>query len=196
MIVSSFRLPALVAVGLALAACSSKPPQTFDLNAPARVAAAGGVRGNLVVAEPVAVATLDGQRIVVKPNAGEVTFLPDAQWSDRLPKLVQAKLIEAYENSGRLTSVGRPGDRLTVDFQLVTELRSFEIDAATNMARVEISAKIINDKTGRIASAGVFEARRPVGGAIAGANATAALDQALAEVLSDIVSWRARRAGA
>ena len=189
----SFRLAAVLLGALALGACSSKPPQTFDLSAPGRLSAGGGVRGNLVVAEPVAVATLDGQRIVVKPNGSEVTFLPDAQWSDRLPKLVQAKIIEAYENSGKLTSVGRPGDRLTVDFQLVTEIRAFEIDAATGQARVELSAKVINDKTGKIASAAIFEAARPVGGAIAGAPATAALDQALAQVLSDLVSWRSRR---
>ncbi|MFC3693054.1 ABC-type transport auxiliary lipoprotein family protein [Chenggangzhangella methanolivorans] len=193
MITSSLRFAAVLGAALSLAACSSsKPPQTFDLNAPARVAAAGGVRGNLVVAEPVAVATIDGQRIVVKPNAGEVTFLPDAQWSDRLPKLVQSKMIEAYENSGRMTSVGRPGDRLTVDYQLVTEIRAFEIDAATGQARVEISAKFINDKTGRIVSAAVFQAARPVG-AISGASASQALDQALSEVLTDLVSWRTRR---
>ena len=186
-----FRFPALVVGALALSACASKPPQTFDLTAPARVSGARAVGGNLIVAEPVAVATLDGQRIVVKPNAGEVTYLPDAQWSDRLPKLLQAKIIEAYENSGRLKSVGRPGDRLSVDFQLVSEIRAFEIDAASGQARVELSAKIINDKTGKIAAAQVFSASRPVG-AVSGTGATAALDQALAEVLSDLVSWRGR----
>ena len=193
----SFRFGAALAAALVLGACSSsKPPQTFDLNAPARLQGSGAMRGNLVVAEPVAVATLDGQRIVVKPNAGEVTYLPDAQWSDRLPKLVQSKIIEAYENSGKLTSVGRPGDRLTVDFQLISEIRSFEIDAATGQARVEISAKIVNDKTGKIAAASVFSATRPVGGAIAGGAATSALDEALGDVLADIVAWRGRRAGA
>lgn len=193
----SFRFSAALVAALALGACSSaKPPQTFDLNAPARLQGSGAMRGNLVVAEPVAVATLDGQRIVVKPNAGEVTYLPDAQWSDRLPKLVQSKIIEAYENSGKLTSVGRPGDRLTVDFQLISEIRSFEIDAATGQARVEISAKIVNDKTGKIAAASVFSATRPVGGAIAGGAATSALDEALGDVLADIVAWRGRRAGA
>ncbi|PZQ17954.1 MAG: hypothetical protein DI565_04330 [Ancylobacter novellus] len=183
----------LVAAVLALAACSSsKPPQTFDLNVPARLAGGGPVRGNLVVAEPSAVATLDGQRVVVRPNATEVTYLGDAQWSDRLPKLVQSKIVEAYENSGKLKSVGRPGDRLTVDYQLVSELRAFEIDAATGVARVELSAKVVNDRTGQITAAAIFSATRPVGGAITGLTATSALDQALAEVLGDLVGWRSR----
>lgn len=181
--------------GLALGGCAGgKPNATFDLNAPASLPRAGGVgRGNLVVAEPVAVAVIDGQRVVVKPNAGEVTYLPDAQWSDRLPKLVQSKIIEAYENSNRLKSVGRPGDRLTVDFQLVSELRSFEIDAATGQAVVEITAKVVNDKTGRIVAAQVFSARRPLAGPVDGPTATRALDAALGEVLRDLVTWSSRR---
>lgn len=193
---SSFRaarLGSIVLAALALSACAgAKPPQTFDLSAPPRAAKSAGFSGNLVVAEPVAVATLDGQRIVVKPTAGEVAYLPDAAWSDRLPKLVQSKIIEAYENSSRLTSVGRPGDRLTVDYQLISELRAFEIDAATGQATVELTAKVVNDKTGKIAAARVFSASRPVGQPITGAGATQALDAALGEVLTKLVSWGGR----
>lgn len=183
------RLGAAAVVALALTACASKPPQTFDLTAPQARSRAAAFSGNLVVAEPVANATLDGQRVVVKPAAGEITYLPNVQWSDRLPKLVQAKIIEAYENSSRIRSVGRPGDRLTVDYQLVSELRAFEIDAATGQATVELTAKVINDKTGKIVAGRVFTARRPVGAALDGPNATRALDGALGEVLADLVSW-------
>lgn len=183
------RLVAVALAALALAGCGgNKPPQTFDLTAPERLARSGAFSGNLVVAEPVANATLDGQRVVVKPTSGEITYLPDAQWSDRLPKLVQAKIIEAYENSSRIKSVGRPGDRLTVDYQLVSELRAFEIDAATGAATVELTVKVINDKTGKIVAGRVFSARRPVG-AIDGPNGTRALDAALGEVLSSLVRW-------
>jgi cholesterol transport system auxiliary component len=183
------RAFALAFAALALAGCAAKPAQTFDLTAPSRLTRSAGFGGNLVVAEPIAVATLDGQRVVVKPTPGEVTYLPDAQWSDRLPKLVQSKIIEAYENSSRLTSVGRPGDRLTVDYQLLSELRAFEIDAASGTATVELTAKVVNDKTGKIVAARVFSARRPVG-AVDGPNATRALDAALGEVLADLVGWR------
>lgn len=185
-------LAAALGVALALGACSSKPPQTFDLTAPANPPRSAALSGNLVVAEPVTVATLDGQRIVVKPMGGEVTFLSNAQWSDRLPKLVQAKIIEAYENSNKLRSVGRPGDRLAVDYQLVSEIRAFEIEAASGTAVVELTAKIVNDKSGKIVAASVFSARRPVGAAVDGASATRALDEALNEVLAKLVGWRGR----
>ena len=184
------RLGTAALLALALAGCSGgKPPQTFDLTAPRAPARSGAFSGNLVVAEPIANATLDGQRVVVKPASGEITYLPNVQWSDRLPKLVQAKIIEAYENSSRIRSVGRPGDRLSVDYQLVSELRAFEIDAATGAATVELTAKVINDKSGKIVAGRVFTARRAVGAAIDGAAATRALDAALGEVLSRLVSW-------
>ncbi|RXF74997.1 ABC-type transport auxiliary lipoprotein family protein [Hansschlegelia zhihuaiae] len=184
------RLGALALAALALTGCSSAPPpQTFDLTAPSRPGRSAGFAGNLIVAEPIAVATLDGQNVVVKPTTGIVTYLPNSQWADRLPKLVQSKIIEAYENSNRLRSVGRPGDRLTVDYQLLSELRAFEIDAATGTASVELTAKVVNDKTGKIVAARVFSARRPVA-AVDGPNATRALDAALGEVLADLVAWR------
>jgi cholesterol transport system auxiliary component len=188
---------AAVLLALALSGCSSllaggDPPKTFDLTAPGRLPKSGGIGGNLVVAEPVAVAVLDGTRIVVKPSGGEVTYLPAAQWSDRLPKLVQAKIIEAYENSSSLRNVGRPGDRLSVDYQLVSELRAFEIDAATGQATVELTAKVINDKTGKIVAAQVFSARRQVAAPIDGASATRALDAALGEVLAALTGWTGR----
>jgi cholesterol transport system auxiliary component len=197
---SGVRLRAICAAAatLALAGCSSllagaPPPATYDLTAPSKLPRSGGGGSNLVVGEPVAVAVIDGQRIVVKPNPGEVTYLPNAQWSDRLPKLVQAKIIEAYENSNRLKTVGRPGDRLSVDYQLVSELRSFEIDAAANQAAVELTAKIVNDKTGKVVAAEVFSARRSLAGPVEGAVATRALDAALAEVLTKLVVWTGGR---
>lgn len=188
----------IVLLGLALSGCSGllaggDPPKTYDLTVPARLPRSAGLGGNLIVAEPVAVAVLDGNRVVVKPTGGEVTYLPAAQWSDRLPKLVQAKIIEAYENSSSLRSVGRPGDRLSVDYQLVSELRSFEIEAATGQAAVELTAKVINDKTGKIVAAQVFSARRPVAVPIDGASAARALDGALGEVLAALVSWTGRQ---
>jgi cholesterol transport system auxiliary component len=189
---------ALAAASLALAGCTSllaggSPPATYDLSAPSNLPRSSGGRGNLVVAEPAAIAVINSQNIIVKPSRAEVTYLPNAQWSDRLPKLLQAKIIEAYENSNRLRTVGRPGDRLTVDQQLVSEIRAFEIDAASGQAVVEITAKIVNDKTGQIVAGEVFAARRPVNGKLDGAAAARALDAALGDVLRSLVSWSGAR---
>ena len=183
------RVPLAALVALLAAACQSAPPATFALTAPRqRVGGGGVVSGQVVVPEPVTVQTLEADRILVKEAGGTVSFLPGGQWADRLPRLIQARLIQTFENASRLQAISRPGERIAADFQLNSELRSFQILSASGEAQVEISAKVVNDREGRIVAARVFEARVPVP-AIDAANAARALDQALSTVLLDIVRW-------
>ena len=180
---------AAVAAGLLVSACtSSSSPTTFDLTAPREGVRAGALSGQVVVAEPVAVQVLEAERIIVRDAGGAVSFLGGGQWADRLPRLVQARLIQTFENGSRLQAISRPGDRIAADFLLNTELRSFQVAAPANEAVVEISARLVNDKTGRIVRARVFTARVPLT-AVDAANAAQALDRALSTVLVDIVRW-------
>src|SRR5262245_10032581 len=80
------------------------------LRAPDAVSRAGPVRGQFVIPEPTAISVLDSERIVVRPSPGQIATLGGAQWSDRLPRLLQARLVETFENASRLRSVGRPSD--------------------------------------------------------------------------------------
>ncbi len=183
-----------VALGAAitpLAGCGGGPaPTTFDLSAPReglRRSTSG--RRAIIVAEPTAVSTLDSERIVVRAANAELTYLPRAQWSDRLPRLVQTRLIQTFENSGR-AAVGRPGDRLAGAYQLLLDIRAFEIREASREAVVEVAVKLVNAGTGAVSSARLFTATASVG-AIDGAGASQALDQALAKVLADITAWAA-----
>lgn len=179
----------LLAAG-ALAACSPSSLPSYDLSAPR----SAGVRATglqIIVPEPAAVAPLDGDRIVVRSPTQGLTVLPNAQWSDRLPRLMQSRAIQAFENARLLRAVGRPGDRLVADYGLVSEIRRFEIDAGAREAVVEVSAKLVSERSGRIGAAKVFEGRMPAS-AMDGASAAAALDQALAIVLRDLVVWVSR----
>ncbi len=183
-------------LALALSACGGgTPPATFDLSAPTERVRTSRIPGNLLVTPPAAVQVLASDRILVRDGAGGVSYLPGAQWADQLPALVQARLIQAFENASRLGRVSRPGDRVKVDYQLNTELRAFQVDAARGEAVVEISAKAVSEATGRVAHARIFTARAPVG-AIDAANATRALDTALGVVLLDMVRWAGTGAGA
>jgi cholesterol transport system auxiliary component len=82
----------------------------------------------------------------------------------------------------------RPGQRISPDVQLNTNIRSFNIDAATGTAVVEITARIVGDRTGQIQRARLFAARVPAG-AVDGPGAAQALDRALSQVLVEIVRW-------
>ena len=182
-------LPAIL-VGLLVAACGSGPaPTTYDLSAPRAGGRFGGaVSGQIVVAEPAAIQTLEAEKIIAKDQAGAVSFIGGGQWADRLPRLIQARLIETFENSSKLKAVGRPGERVSPDYVLNTEIRAFQISSADGEAVVELSGRLVQDRTGRIVAGRVFSSREPVAKVDAG-SAAQALDAALSRVLLDIVRW-------
>lgn len=172
---------------------SKGPPPTYDLLAaryfPHRV---GHPRGQLIVTEPTALAAFDADKIVVRPQPGETAALNDAQWEDRLPKLIQARLIQSFEHASWLRRVGRPEDKIATDYVLVSEVRHFEISVADQSAVVEIAAKIVRERTGRIMSARVFRAVVPAA-SMRGEGAVSALNEAFAKVAIELVLWSARR---
>jgi cholesterol transport system auxiliary component len=181
------QLSFVTALSLAVAACGGSAPATFDLSAASGARGKAG-RGQLVVAEPTAISPLESDRIVVRTSPEQVAFLTGAQWSDRLPRLMQSRLVQSFENGKLLRSVGRSGDKLVADYTLTSEIRRFEIDVTTSQAVVVISAKVVRESTGRIAAARIFTAEVP-GSASDGARASVALDQALNQVMRDIVGW-------
>ena len=182
---------ALLGAGLLLlAGCGGgPPPATFDLTAPR-----GPVRarpaGQFVVPEPTALLIYDGDRMVVR-QGGQVSVLKGAQWADRLPRLIQTRLIQSFENVGLTAGIGRPGERISPDRQINVDIRAFEIDADRGEAVVEITVKLLRDATGRVGASRVFSARQPA--QAEPASAAAALDAALSQVLVQIVAWTGGR---
>lgn len=184
---------ALFAAALVLAGCAGPPPATFDLSAPREVTGAARIGGDqLIVTEPVALQTLDGSAIIVKSEGGAVSQLDGVQWADRLPKLVQTRLIQTFENGSRLGRVARPGEGVVANYALGSEIRRFEVSSTSSEAVVEISARLIETVSGRVVSAKIFSARVPVAG-ITGPGAARALDEALSSVLLQIVRWSPAR---
>ncbi|HEX8665887.1 MAG TPA: ABC-type transport auxiliary lipoprotein family protein [Beijerinckiaceae bacterium] len=184
------RLVPAVLVALIVGACGSGPaPTTYDLTAPQAGARFGAAaRGQIVVSEPTTIQALEAERIIAKDQSGAVSFIGGGQWADRLPRLIQAKLIQTFENSSKLKAVSRPGERVSPDYLLNTEIRAFQISSATGEAVVELSGRLVHDRTGRIVSGRVFSAREPVAKVDAG-SAAQALDAALSRVLLDMVRW-------
>ncbi|WP_421593657.1 ABC-type transport auxiliary lipoprotein family protein [Shinella sp. M27] len=183
---------ALIAVLAAtLVACGSKAANndTFSLSALSSVEGPSAKSRQLLVPQPSALKALDSEQIIIRPTPSEIQYLAKAQWSDSLSKMVQAKLVQAFENTGRLGGVGMPGQGLAIDYQLVTDIRSFEVQASgADTAVVEISAKLLNDRNGTVRAQKVFRAAVPVSGA-GNPAFVKALDAAFARVTADIVGW-------
>lgn len=175
---------------LALAACSGPPPATYDLSAPRESVRAGHLSGALAIAEPTAILPVNSDRIVIRTGADSVAYLSGAQWADRLPRLVQTRLIESFENAGLVGRVGRPG--MTAAYSLVTELRRFEVDVTRNEAVIEISARLVTDRAGSVVAAQVFSATSPAPATQDG-QAAIALDAALGDAMRRILVWTTAR---
>lgn len=186
---ATLLVPALAA---GLVACGSKAVNdTFDLTASvSEVTTTASARNRqLLVADPSALKALDSEQILVRVSGAEIRYLSQSQWSDRLTRVVQSKLVEAFENTGRLGGVGKPGQGLAIDFQLITDVRAFEVAAeGGDRGVVEISAKLLNDRNGTVKAQRVFRAEVPSAGTDNAAYVEA-LDRAFARVTGDIVAW-------
>jgi ABC-type uncharacterized transport system auxiliary subunit len=106
-------------VGCALA--GGRPPSTYDLVAPRSFAAAPRpAHWQLAVYEPTAVHALETNRLMVRPQADQVSYYKGVAWSDRLPRLqVASRLPEFRSGEAVSASTGQHG---------FTDLRAFQID--------------------------------------------------------------------
>lgn len=145
----------------------------------------------VLIAEPTALKVLDDQNIVVKTAPGSIEYLKGAQWADRLPRVVQAKLAETFQESGRFAGVGMPGQGLAIDYQIVTEIRAFEIRVGGgDRAHVELFVKVLNDRNGIVRASRAFTASAPASGGQSPAF-IAAFDSAFQTVAAEMVAWAA-----
>ena len=165
------------------------PVTTYDLSAPRTFPPREKVvRAQLVVPEPGAPIALDTQRIVPRPTSAEGAGFADAQWSDTIPKLVQARIIQALDNSGYLGAVSRPMEGLAADYQLLIDIRAFQLSGAPGEpAEIEVAAKVLGNG-GRIVAGKVFAAKVvPASTEVRGA--VAALNEAFGKAAVELAVW-------
>jgi len=103
--------------------------------------------------------------------------------------IVQARLADAFQATGRLGGVGRPGEGLAIDYQVVTDIRTFEVRVfGDRLATVEISVRVLNDRNGVVQAQRVFQAAVPLTGTSNEAY-VAALDLAHQRLTAELVTW-------
>ncbi|WP_206533492.1 MULTISPECIES: ABC-type transport auxiliary lipoprotein family protein [unclassified Mesorhizobium] len=181
-------------LALSLAGCAflpggGPPPlDTFELSAPP-LDARGRSRRQILIAQPSALKALDSQNIVIKPSVRSIQYLKGAQWADRLPLIVQARLAETFQRSGSFAGVGKPGEGLAIDYQVIVEVRSFDVRVdGGEHAEVDLFVRILNDRNGEVRASKSFTATAPVSGS--GNQAyVSALDRAFGDAAKDIVRW-------
>ncbi|MGM0586726.1 MAG: ABC-type transport auxiliary lipoprotein family protein, partial [Pseudomonadota bacterium] len=125
------------------------------------------ISAQLVVEDPTAHAAVDTDRIAVKPHPLRVQYFPGVRWVERAPLTVQRLLIESFENTDRLRSVGRSAVGLRADYTLSVDLREFQAELrrddpeAPVTARVQLNLKIVKQPDGLIVGSRSFARRIP-----------------------------------
>jgi cholesterol transport system auxiliary component len=143
----------------------------------------------LVIAEPAAERDIDTTRIALTRTANVIEYFADGNWSDTAPKMVQAKMIEAFESTNAIVAVGRDAAGLRADYILQSDLRDFQADYAGGAAtaHVRLIAKLVQMPDRRITRTISAEASAPAAGKDLAA-IVVAFEQALGQVLSKIVT--------
>jgi len=195
----SLRLRALTIVGLlALAGCSilgseQRDPVTIYAPQPQVVSDPSWptVGWQLSIGKPTAPRVVDSPRIAVRPAPGELQVYRGASWSQPSTDLVEATVLRAFEDSGRIPAVARDGSGIRADYKLVMDLRRFESDyagAAVPSATIELTAKLLHSSDQRIVASRTFLQVQPSSGTEV-AQVTDAFDQALGKLGAEVVGW-------
>lgn len=158
------------------------PKSTFDPAIPT-------ADWQLLVELPVAAAGLDTTRIALTENYLQLDYFAQAAWTERAPIMVQTLIVESFENSGRIISIGRETFGLRSDFVLKSELREFQADYVEGRrVRVGVNSKLVRNPQRAIIAGQTFEQVADVQGD-GFIDVVRAFDEALGDVMRDLVAW-------
>lgn len=199
---ASLRAAAALAAAFAAAACqglipgaSRDPPRLYELSPKSTFdPSLPRVRSQLVVESPESASGLQTSRIAVKQRPTTLDYYARSEWTDLAPRLVQTKLIESFENSGKIVSVGREGSGLRSDYVLKSELRHFEAqlyETEKPLIRVVVNVKLVKMPAREIVANRSFERTEKVEAADID-KLVEGFDEALGGVLKRIVEWSIR----
>ena len=183
------KLDGIVAGLERMTGVTSPPPKiTYDLRALQNPGPIGKVINvQWAIPEPTAVAMLETQRFLFSP-AQEHPGFAEAMWADALPKLIQARLIESFENYDIAHAPLRMADIGQTEFQLLIDVRGFRIAVdSTPAAEIGLSARII-DKNGKVVASRLFEERENFA-TLAPAEAVSAFSEAFGRIAKNVIAW-------
>lgn len=176
--------------GCALLSGAEPPPDTYDLPMTSVGRSRGPVAAQLSVRQPVALRSLDTDRIQVREGAGRLAYYPTAAWGDRLPRLVQARLVASLADAGRFRAVITNGEGLSAEYGLTVEIRAFEVRVQQGSAHatVDFFVKLVDERRNEVVATRQFSSEAPAAkdDVVSGVNA---LRQAFQQVTSEVVRW-------
>lgn len=175
-----------------LVGADTPPDETFDLPTEPVITATSEARGvQILVPEPVTLEILSSTNIVVRVSDNVVEYLAGSRLTDSLPRLTQFKLKRTLEGASGVGGVGLPGQGLAIDYQLLTDIRAFEVRVTdgAETAFVSLTGKLLDDRTGNVIASRLFQTTVPVAAGEGNDRYITAVDTALTVTLRDVRDW-------
>lgn len=187
------RLSLLLAAGL-LGACSilpqSEPLDIYLLPANTLPAQTQRVDWSLRVSSPISNQLLDGTRIVVLPEPGRVNTYQGVRWSERTSQLLRGRLLDAFQDDGRIQALSNDEQRLQADLELVSDLRSFHSQYRDGVPEVliQLDARLVDARDQRILASRRFSVSQAASNTSID-SVVAAFGQAGDRLSRELVDW-------
>lgn len=181
----------------ALSALQGEPDRDlFELRPPQAVSCGRANIGELVIEAPKARATLDSNRIMIRPSALQAQYLPDAEWGDTVPLTLQRLLVESLGATGSFEHVGRAPLGLSGDYALISEILNFNADLTADGAQVQmtVNAQMVSEMQADVISNARFTATVPAASTRT-ADLIPAFDTASRQLVTQMRDWSLRTSG-
>lgn len=199
---------ALIAAFGLLAGCSAlsalsdaaEPRDAFQLQAPLPGPVARGTpRAEDVIVEiPSASGAIDTDRILVRPSATQVQYLPDATWIEPVPQMIQSALVDGLERSGGFRFVGRKPLGSSGDVAVISNIVTFDaaLEPGSKAATIEVrlALRLVREEDVSVLASRTFAASDRAEDTSTEA-LVAAYDRATSRVVGEALDWVLRQRG-
>jgi cholesterol transport system auxiliary component len=190
----------LAAFSLTLAGCNLVPERKstalYNLPAQALEPAAPGVDTTLRLSTPRASGLLEGSRIVVEPQPNQLRVYQGVRWSDSMPQLVRDRLVDAFQDDGRIPRLAHAESTVSAEVELLSDLRTFHsvYNDALPEAVVRLDVRLVETRSQRlIASQRFIQRHQAESEAIP--DVVTAFGAATDRLVGELVDWTVTQLG-
>ncbi len=150
----------------------------------------------LIIEAPKTRSTLDTDRIMIRPNALQVQYLPRSQWGDTVPVMLQNMLVGSFESHNVFGRVGRVPLSGTGDYAMLSEIFDFnaEVNAEGALIQLRVDAQLVDEMNASIVSRQRFATSAQVQGT-SEEELIPAFDQASKTLVAEMTEWGMRSLG-
>lgn len=202
MFAAKIRATAAVVLLPLIAGCSAigalgdatTPLSVYDLRAPvgAPVAQGNPLARDVIVELPTTSGVLETDRIMIRPDAVQAQYLPDARWGDEVPVMLQTLMLRSLENTNGVTYVGRRPLAGSGDYAIVTELVDFQAELAPDgvgaLVVMRMTSRMVREQDASIVSSRSFSTS-VAAPSTQNADLVAAFDLAADSLMIDFADW-------